>query len=53
MQMVGTDAIPDVTWSKRAGTRMLPVLPSDHYCLYLVMQPQDAFAHQQAHYARG
>lgn len=46
--MVGTDAIPNLHFSKKLKyeTKVLPVLPSDHYGLFLKLQSASAQAAQ-------
>ena len=41
IEMVGTVAIPGVMYEKtlKSGIKTLPVLPSDHFGLYAVLQP--------------
>lgn len=42
IEMVGTDAIPGVMYDStyKRGPKRLPVLPSDHFGLYAILQPK-------------
>jgi tyrosyl-DNA phosphodiesterase 2 len=41
IEMVGKDAIPGVTYTRnyKRGPKELPVLPSDHFGLYVTLDP--------------